>query len=204
MAHWDALMDQSSQYSVYLGGTIWTDISSAMTAALIKWRAPKRPSVLDVGCAAGELATALATVANNYLGIDVSSRAIEIARSMCNGAGSAFEVCDIRQFKLSARWDVIVFNEILYYLSPTDEAAEQVRRYAEALSPAGIVIVSMKNDAKSRAIFRLLLKQFELVDALLWQQKSSAQFAISIDQECPAFLVVALKRRSRPSTHRQD
>ena len=55
-------------------------------------------------------------------------------------------------------WDAIVFSEVLAYLT-AHEAIGEVRRYAEALSPAGVVAVSMINDGKSRAIWRALRPQ---------------------------------------------
>ena len=44
-------------------------------------------------------------------------------------------------------WDAIVFSEVLPYLA-VHEAIAEVRRYAKALSPEGIVAISMMNDSK--------------------------------------------------------
>ena len=57
-------------------------------------------------------------------------------------------------------WDAIVFSEVLPYLA-VHEAIAEVRRYAKALSPEGIVAISMMNDGKSRAIWRALRQSFD-------------------------------------------
>ena len=78
---------------------------------------------------------------------------------------------------------------MLYYLK-SNQAVEQVTRYARALKPGGIICVSMKNDGKSRAIFGMIAKQFKWVDGMLWQRKTtSPEFSISINRERPAFLL---------------
>jgi hypothetical protein len=41
----------------------------------------------------------------------------------------------------------------------------------KALSPKGVVAISMMNDGKSRAIWRVLRQEFRWIDGILWQQK---------------------------------
>ena len=78
--HWDKLLSET-HFRSYLGDTITVNACNAMTAILIKFHAPKEPSVLDIGCAGGALLPMLMSY-SQYLGIDVSAHAIEVARSI--------------------------------------------------------------------------------------------------------------------------
>jgi hypothetical protein len=74
------------------------------------------------------------------------------------------------------------------------EAIAEVRRYAKALSPEGIVAISMMNDRKSHAIWRALRQEFLWIDGILWQQKEpSASYRISVSRERPGYLIGALQ-----------
>src|SRR5262249_33485906 len=106
-----------------------------------------------------------------------------------------FCVVDMRDFHSAEKWDVIVFNEVLYYLT-CDRAFAEVDRYAQKyLSDSGILIVSMKDDPKSHVIFRHLFKYYKWVDGILWQRKAtSGDFSIRINRELPATLLGVFKR----------
>ncbi|MEM5299208.1 class I SAM-dependent methyltransferase [Burkholderia sp. JPY481] len=96
--------------------------------------------VLDVGCGAGVLASWLSGASiSSYFGIDLSEVAIEQARQ-ANIDGAEFAVADAATFEPSQIFDVIVFNEMLYYL---EEPEEQIRRLARCLAPGGLLIVSI-------------------------------------------------------------
>ena len=131
------------------------DQTAATVANLIRYRLPEYPKVLEVGCAGGTLAGELPPSVH-YLGIDASESAIEAAQSLWGGDDILFAARDIREFDPVGDWDAIVFSEVLSYLS-AHEAIAEVRRYAEALSPEGVVAISMMNDGKSRAIWRAKL-----------------------------------------------
>jgi len=145
------------------------DQTAATVANLIRYRLPEYPKVLDVGCAGGTLAGELPPSVH-YLGIDASESAIAAAQSVWGGGDILFAAHDIREFDPAGNWDAIVFSEVLSYLAVYESIAE-VRRYAKALSPDGIVAISMMNDGKSRAIWRALRQEFRWIDGILWQQK---------------------------------
>jgi 2-polyprenyl-3-methyl-5-hydroxy-6-metoxy-1,4-benzoquinol methylase len=180
--------------STDLGGTITMDQTAATVVNLIRYRLPEYPKVLDVGCADGTLAGELPPSVH-YLGIDASESAIEAARSLWGGDDILFAVRDIREFDPVGNWDAIVFSEVLSYLSAREAIAE-VRRYAEALSPEGIVAISMINDGKSRAIWRALRQEFQWIDGILWQQKEPwPSYRISVSRGRPGYLVGVLGLR---------
>lgn len=97
-------------------------------------------SVLDVGCGEGVLAESLARAAlEDYVGIDFSPLAI--AKAQAKGIpGARFVVGDAHDYRPDRRFDVIVFNEVLYYL---DRPRRAVSRLARALEPEGHIIVSV-------------------------------------------------------------
>src|SRR5262245_30978463 len=66
-AHWDHLLSQTPA-STYLGGTLSVAFNEAVTSVLVNDIAGKKASILDIGCAAGSLASSLTF--ERYLGID--------------------------------------------------------------------------------------------------------------------------------------
>ena len=184
----------STSQSTNLGDTITVDQTAATVANLIRYRLPEYPKVLDVGCAGGTLAGELPPSVH-YLGIDASESAIEAAQSLWGGDDILFKARDIREFDPVGDWDAIVFSEVLSYLS-VQEAVAEVRRYAKALSPEGIVAISIMNDGKSRAIWRALRQEFRWIDGILWQQKEPwPSYRISVSRGRPGYLVGVLGLR---------
>ena len=106
------------------------------------------------GCASGALFRTPGGEAYSYTGVDISAVAIEDGRRQSPNAD--LHVAALEDFQPAHSFDVIVFNEVLYYLD-IDMAAAQVTRYAEHLDPGGTILVSMKSDPKSGAVFRALL-----------------------------------------------
>jgi cyclopropane fatty-acyl-phospholipid synthase-like methyltransferase len=182
------------QQSADPAGTITMEQTAATVANLIRYRLPEYPKVLDVGCAGGTLAGELPPSVR-YLGIDASESAIEAAESLWGGDDILFKARDIREFDPVGDWDAIVFSGVLSYLA-VHEAMAEVSRYAKALSPEGIVAVSMKDDGKSRAIWRALRQEFRWIDGILWQQKAPwPSYRISVSCERPGYLVGVLRAR---------
>jgi len=97
-------------------------------------------AVLDVGCGEGILLSRMCSCSySRYVGIDVSETAIDKAlekkAEKCN-----FVKTSIQDYKCEEKFDVIVLNEVLYYL----ENPLQILKHCEAfLKDDGILIVSM-------------------------------------------------------------
>lgn len=117
-------------------------------------------AVLDIGCGEGLLFKRLQTTScSQYLGLDISAAAIEKARVM----GTGHFICtDAEHFVPTDTYDVIIFNESLYYF--LDPVATVVR-YTSALRPDGIMIVStFLSSRRGRAILRALKRKFAVFD----------------------------------------
>lgn len=95
----------------------------------------------EIGCAFGVLSRMLATQCRSLLSIDLVEPVLERARR----ENVALEHLCFEQREIPAFWpdgvfDLIVFSEVLYYLSPQDLAATAVRA-RQSLSPNGIVVL---------------------------------------------------------------
>jgi 2-polyprenyl-6-hydroxyphenyl methylase/3-demethylubiquinone-9 3-methyltransferase len=117
-------------------------------------------SVLDVGCGEGLLQKRLHTRGSRrYLGLDVSAAAIARARAQGDGP---FICADAERYVPDDTYDVIVFNESLYYFI---RPLETVSRYVNSLSHDGIMIVStFPASRRGRSILRALKKKYAEVD----------------------------------------
>jgi len=96
---------------------------------------PAHSSLLDVGCGIGTLADYLPAL--SYTGIDVSQKAIAVAQERHPGT---FICSDAESFLIDEKFDVVLFNETLYYL---EDPLEQLTRYWGVLSDGGSMIVSI-------------------------------------------------------------
>lgn len=98
-------------------------------------------TILDVGCGSGVLQLHLtADQRGKYLGIDVSADAIAIAKQQYpQGRYLATTLEDFRPPVEQPTFDVIVFNEVLYYV----RHKMVIQQYIQHLSrPHGIIIIS--------------------------------------------------------------
>lgn len=118
--------------------------------------------VLDVGCGVGTTHDHIAAHGYaRYLGIDLSETAIARAAPRA-GARAAFRVADAARFETDERFDVIVLNEVLYFV---DDRAGLVRRYRDLLAPGGVLVVSMVvSGVRSLAYWDVFDGQWELLD----------------------------------------
>lgn len=191
--YWDAAL--SGRLRPYLGGTISVDVRNVVTAQLLHAVFPAAMSILDVGCAAGTLAKAVRAVGvRHYVGLDISSVAI---REATREAGD-FHVVDLCAFEPTDPFDAIVFNEVLYYLDVATAVA-QMERYARHLTPHGVLVFSLKNDPKSRAILGAIVRRFAWMTGMLLQEQSECgRYAIHANRERPAYLVAVVREPGTP------
>jgi 2-polyprenyl-3-methyl-5-hydroxy-6-metoxy-1,4-benzoquinol methylase len=119
------------------------------------WRKGQSPSVLDVGCGEGRLLTMMSGFARGeYVGVDLSTEAIRRARAL-NVPDASFSVAWAEDFETDRRFDVIVFNESLYYLPSPEQV---VARYRALLAPNGMIVISMFRCFSSWLIWRKIAR----------------------------------------------
>lgn len=120
-------------------------------------------SLLDHGCGQGILHDHLDP--NNfdgYVGVDLSRDAISKASHRPISVPSRFSVGDVETYEPEQVFDVIVFNEMLYYLS---DPAAVVQRYRSFLSPSGVFVISMFDMLKSRKVWQALDRNHRLMES---------------------------------------
>lgn len=140
--HWDCLRHGAQRPRHYI-------ISS-----LVLDRFPAGAAVLDVGCGQGVLYPLLRGVGASYHGIDFAKSAIqECVRNFRGDPRCSFEEADITAYQTDRRFDAVVLNEVLYYLSPTS-VAPLLRRAAALLRADGIIVVSMGSSPGTRRVWR--------------------------------------------------
>jgi SAM-dependent methyltransferase len=96
-------------------------------------------SILEIGCGEGVLYERMqAHGYSRYVGVDLSSSAI--AKIRARDDRSAFFAADAERYIPDTKFDVAVFNEVLYYLHDPQAV---VGRYARDLQTGGILLVSI-------------------------------------------------------------
>lgn len=122
--------------------------------------------ILDVGCGTGgltiPLSAAFSATSLSYVGLDLSSVALEQATARRDAGGGAsgsrvqFVQGDFDEYQPRHGLDAVIFSESLYY---APDAARTVRRYVDALDEDGIVIVSMWRRPSRQRVWRALEEQ---------------------------------------------
>lgn len=198
-AYWnESLQGWAAEYT---GGTLQVDLRDSITVVMARHLAPDATSILDLGCGGGTLALALDRKFEIYGGVDISDVAIERARvNLANLGGKSLEieltVSELEGFETSRSYDVIVFNEVLYYLT-LDQVTDTIRRYSPLLKPGGLILVSLKDHELSRFVLEVVMQHLDSAGGVLYQQQArSPRWKTVRNPEAPAFLVQAFRLRS--------
>jgi 2-polyprenyl-3-methyl-5-hydroxy-6-metoxy-1,4-benzoquinol methylase len=164
--HYMANLEECSRYSPIVGYMVYLKPGG---------------SVLDVGCGEGILYKRYQPYGYAfYQGIDISETAIATL-TQAHHAKTLFVQADAETYEPSQQFDVIVFNETLYYLN---DPISTFTRYAHLLKPQGILIVSTyRNSTRAMAILRRLKALHPLLDEIETTHRKSAKSWI-----CSVFL----------------
>ena len=98
-------------------------------------------SLLDIGCGNGKYAFHFAAQFPKIVGIDFSSKSIELAtkEAVKRNLNISFHCLDVRKINLQEKFDVIFVGGVLMYLNDADVPAV-VEKLSQHLTPAGIII----------------------------------------------------------------
>lgn len=100
-------------------------------------------SLLDVGCGSGVILRYLdLTLVTQYTGVDLAQAAL--ARVEPKRAQDRYICSGLEEFNPAEKWDVILFNEVLYY---THDPVAQLRKFEKSLHPGGSFVISMYKKA---------------------------------------------------------
>jgi len=89
---------------------------------IVRFHVPPGSSVLEIGCGTGDLLAALAP--SRGIGVDISPKAVEIARA--KHPGLSFHVGDAENMTLSEPFDYVLLSDLIGYLDDVQRAFEQL------------------------------------------------------------------------------
>lgn len=119
----------------------------------------EKPKILDLGCGFGSLRKNIQVEDfSHFLGIDLSDTAIYQAKKK-NYEKTQFLVSDIQRYSSNEKYDVIVFNEVIYYL---DDYMETLKYYSNFFNDGqGYFIISIYGIGQN--FIDAISKEYELV-----------------------------------------
>jgi SAM-dependent methyltransferase len=137
------------------------DTHSPKSAEVVEKYA-RKGRILDMGCGRGTLAYKLNPDSfESYLGVDVSPAAITMAQKR-KSQKINFEIGDLQRYKCREKYDVIVFEESLYYVPFF--VGRLLRRYAQCLRPGGLFVVTVAHPDQFRGMIKIIRKNFQIVE----------------------------------------
>ena len=108
------------------------------TLGVLKDRRYRR--ALEVGASIGVFTEMLAPWCDKLLGVDVSEKALSVARERLAGFGHVrLELRELPEEMPEGPFDLILASEVLYYL-PRGIMLETLRRFEEVLAPGGRIL----------------------------------------------------------------
>jgi len=156
------------QYNAYLfnrrykkGLAPWSEISDGLCNWLSELReealilAPEG-RILEIGCGNGELTSRLSGDSREVIGMDISNKAIKLAKKHEHG-NLKFLVHDIERDPLEGENSLIMCQDVLYYV-PYVSMKKVAKKISEALINEGILLVIdyLPEDMETRYYYQLL------------------------------------------------
>ena len=117
---------------------------------------------LEIGCGEGLLYRHFKSLGyQRYIGIDISDVAIEKLIDQ-NDERTKFYQADCDDHEPAGHFDIIIFNESLYYLSDPTSSLE---RYSKLLKSSGCILISTYTASRrSLAILRSVKRKYKLLN----------------------------------------
>ena len=155
LKYWDSLkqIEQISRYSVIAGYCNYLKECG---------------TILDLGCGEGILQDRLCY--NNYsyyVGVDYSAEAISKTLNR-EDEKTRFVQADISDYSPGQRFDLIIFNESLYYIK---DPLRIVKRYVSFLEEGGLLIVSMLVTEKNNRLWKMIEQSYDIKDWVIVANK---------------------------------
>ena len=114
--------------------------------------------ILDIGCGTGQLAKEVSArfPKVNYMGIDVASKMIALAKASNSGENVSFKVCPIEKFNTEETFDVIICTHSFPYFPDKEK---MLKKIADMCNAGGkIIIVNSSTNSLKDLIINFFLK----------------------------------------------
>ncbi|HEV8310407.1 MAG TPA: methyltransferase domain-containing protein [Methylomirabilota bacterium] len=137
-SEWDEADANDSQAYIASGLTFW---ERDLYLRLVK----REDDILVVGCGTGRELLALLESGYRAVGLDLSPRAITVARRTLSDRGLATQLITgaIETLPLASRFDVVIFaNHCYSYVPQSRVRIDTLRKVTAALNPGGRIVVS--------------------------------------------------------------
>lgn len=158
-----SIMRRCSFDEYYKSGR-WDYLDSDHSAEIVRVveKYANKGRILDMGCGTGILVSLLdADSFAYYRGVDASTEAIALAQKR-KSENICFEISDIQNYKCKDTFDLIVFEESLYYVPFFRRRLLQ--RCAGWLRPEGLLIVTVADPRRFRGMIKMIRKNFQIVE----------------------------------------
>ena len=116
-----------------------------------------RAEILDVGCGFGNITEHIQF--KDYLGIDFSEAVIERAVKKDR---ASFLCASAEDFSTDKKFDIIIFNEVLYYL----DALEILKKYRLFLKENGFFVISIWKHPKTLKLWEKIGMVYICLDSI--------------------------------------
>lgn len=151
---WDGLkaLNEVARFSVIVGYVKY----------LKPYQAGQGPEILEIGCGEGLLQQRLQS--QNYtrfVGLDISDLAIQKAAADAGDNKCTYLVADMDVYEPTGQFDLIIFNEVIYY---SKHPLETLQRLATYLKPDGLLLVTINDHKHSANYWEAIKDGFTLVD----------------------------------------
>jgi SAM-dependent methyltransferase len=104
-------------------------------------------SLLDVGCGEGVVLRYLnLDLIASYTGVDLAQAALD--KIVPKRSQDRYICSSLEDYSPEGKWDVILFNEVLYY---TYDPVAHLERIEHSLTPGGFIVISMHKKANPLA-----------------------------------------------------
>jgi len=161
----------------------WDYLDSDHSGEMVKIveRYANKGRILDVGCGPGILAGLLNLGSFEYYrGVDASSEAIAKARKRVSEK-IHFDMGDIQSYECEDDFDLIVFEESLYYVPFF--RYRLLKRYAARLRPGGVFIVTVADPRRFARMIGMIRRKFRVIEDRYFLNSRRFLLVFSIGRE---------------------